>query len=114
MKAENEVIKKATTLNHSKRKCPFRIICSASKSGLGAVPQQEENSVWNPLSFASRFPTELEPKYSIDELELLAIIWLVEYFRSYVYGVQFKLISDHKVLATVLKVRRQTKHTIAD
>ena len=98
----NEAIKKATTLNHFKRKCPLRIICDASKSGLGAVLQQEEGT-WKPISFASRFLTELESKYSINELELLAIVWSIEYFRSYVYGVPFKIISDHKALATVLK-----------
>ena len=98
----NEAIKKATTLNHFKRKCPLRIICDASKSGLGAVLQQEEGT-WKAISFPSRFLTELESKYSINELELLAIVWSIEYFRSYVYGVPFKIISDHKALATVLK-----------
>ena len=60
--AVNEAIKKATTLNHFKRNCPLRIICDASKSGLGAVLQQEENGTWKPISFASRFLTELESK----------------------------------------------------
>ena len=107
--AVNEAIKKATTLNHFKRNCPLRIICDASKSGLGAVLQQEENGTWKPISFASRFLTELESKYSINELELLAIVWSVEYFRSYVYGVPFKIISDHKALATVLKGLKANK-----
>ena len=42
-------------------------------------------------------------------LKLLAIVWSVEYFRSYVYGVPFKIISDHKALATVLKGQKATK-----
>ena len=71
--------------------------------------QQEENGTWKPISFASRFLTELESKYSINELELLAIVWSVEYFRSYVYGVPFKIISDHKALATVLKGQKANK-----
>ena len=90
-------------MNHFKRDCPLRIICDASKAGLGAVLQQEENGEWQPLSFASRFLTEVKSKHSIEELELLAIVWSVEYFRSYVYGVPFKIISDHKALSTVLK-----------
>ena len=87
----------------------MRIICDASKAGLGAVLQQDENGKWQPLSFASRFLTELESKYSINELELLAIVWSVEYFRSYVYGVPFKIISDHKALSTVLKGQKGNK-----
>ena len=71
--------------------------------------QQEENGTWKPISFASRFLTELESKYSINELEQLAIVWSVEYFRSYVYGVPFKIISDHKALATVLKGKKANK-----
>ena len=105
----NEAIKKATTLNHFKRKCHLRIICDASKSGLGAVLQQQEEGTWKPISFASRFLTELESKYSITELELLAIVWSIEYFRSYVYGVPFKIISYHKALPTVLKGQKANK-----
>ena len=108
-KAVNEVIKKATSLNHFKRNCPLRMICDASKSGLGAVLQQEENSVWKAITFASRFLTELGSKYSIIELALLAIVWSVGYFWSYAYGVPFKIISDHKALATVLKGQKANK-----
>ena len=90
-KQVNNEIKRVTTLKHFKRNCPLRIICDASKAGLGAVLQQEENGEWKPLSFASRFLTELETKYSINELELLAIVWSVEYFRNYVYFFPFTL-----------------------
>ena len=45
----------------------------------------------------------------MNELELLAIVWSVEYFRSYVYGVQFKIISDHKALSAVLKGQEGNK-----
>ena len=33
----------------------------------------------------------------------------MESFRSYVYGVPFKIISDHKALATVLKGQKTNK-----
>ena len=70
----------------------MRIICDASKQGLGAVLQQrQDNSNWKPIGFASRFLTDFETKYSINELELLAIVWAIKHFKNYVYGVQFKL-----------------------
>ena len=56
-----------------------------------------------------KFLTELEAKYSINELELLAIVWSVEYFRNYVYGVKFEIKSDLKALATVLKGHKRNK-----
>ena len=40
---------------------------------------------------------------------MLAIVWAVEYLRSYVNGVPFKIISDHKALATVLKGQKANK-----
>ena len=48
-------------------------------------------------------------KYSINELELLAIVWAIEHFKNYLYGVQFKVISDHKALMSVLKPNRGNK-----
>ena len=73
----------------------MRIICDASNQGLGAVLQQHQNNQkWKLVSFASRFLTRFESKYSINELELLAVVWTIEYFENYVYGVKFKVISD--------------------
>ena len=55
------------------------------------------------------FSTNFEPKHSIDELELLAVVWAIERFESYVYGVKFQVILDHKALASVLKPTRSNK-----
>ena len=90
-------------LTHFRRNRPLRIICDASKNGLGAVLQQCDENKWKTISYASTFLTELETKYSINELELLAVVWSVEHFKNYVYGVSFGIVSDHKALQRVLK-----------
>ena len=54
-------------------------------------------------SLLSRFLTTFEHKYSITELELLAVVWAFEGFRNFVYGIQFEVISDHKALTAILK-----------
>ena len=106
----NDEIKEVVELSHFKRNQEIRIICDASKQGLGAVLQQSQtNGEWRPICFASRFLSDFESKYSINELELLAIAWAVEHFRNYVYGVHFKIISDHKALMSVLKPNRGNK-----
>ena len=106
----NQEIKSITELTHFKRNKKLRIICDASKQGLGAVlQQQQDNQEWKPVSFASRFLTNFEAKYSINELELLAVVWAIEHFRNYVYGVKFQVISDHKALASVLRPNRGNK-----
>ena len=71
----NKEVMKATELTHFKRNKPLRIICDASKQGLGAVLHYCEENEWKPIFYASRFLTELETKNSINELELLAVVW---------------------------------------
>ena len=78
---------------------PPRTICDASKQG--AVLQQSEEIAWEPISYASRFLTELETKYFLKEIEILAVVWSVDHKR-YVYGVNYWVVSDHKALRTVL------------
>ena len=102
-------MKKVAELTHFKRYKPLQIICDASKNGLGAVLQMNEQNSWKPLAYASRFVTELDSKYSKNELELLAVIWSIEHFKNYVYGVEFGVVSDHKVLQSVLKSNKGNK-----
>ena len=73
------------------------------------LQQRQYKSNWKPIGFASSILTDFETKYSINELELLAIVWAIKYFKNYVYGVQFKVVSDHKALLSVLKPNRENK-----
>ena len=106
----NDEIKGVVQLSHFKRNQENRIIRDASKQDLGAVLQQsQKNGEWRPICFAYRFLTDFESRYSINEIEFLAIVWAVEHFRNYVYGVKFKMISDHKALMSVLKPNRENE-----
>ena len=104
-----EALQKITEIGHFRRDAPVRIICDASKEGLGAVLQQQSELGWKPICFASRFLSEFESKYSTNELELLAVIWAIEHFRNYVYGTEFEVVSDHRALLSVLKANRSNK-----
>ena len=88
----------------------MRIVCDACHEGLGAIlMQKNDNEDWEPISCASRFLTNYEQKYSTNELELLAIVWAVEHFRNYIYGVKFEVVSDHKALETAIKSNHGNK-----
>ena len=63
-----EAIKEITAIKHFQRDGPARIICDASKEGLGAVLQQKPGAEWETTHLASRFLIEFEKKYSINEL----------------------------------------------
>ena len=91
------------------RVVPTRIICDASKEGLGAVLQQKQNTEWETAHYASRFLTEFEKKCSINELELFAVVWSIENARNFVYVTEVEIISDHKALASILKRNRSNK-----
>ena len=48
----------------------------ASTKGLGATLWQEQlDGKLKPIGFASRFLSDTEKKYAIDELEVLAVVW---------------------------------------
>ena len=73
-----------------------RIKCDASRSGLGAALEQLTVDGWKPISFASRFLNSSEECYSINELELLGVVWSIEYFKNYLYGKEFTVITNHR------------------
>ena len=69
------------------------------------------NSWWlKPISFASRFLNSSEERYSINELELLGVVWSIEYFKNYLYGKEFTIITDHLALLSILKEHRSNKN----
>ena len=86
-----------------------RIKCDVSRSGLGAALEQLTVDGWKPISFASRFLNSSEERYIINELELLGVVWSIEYFKNYLYGKEFTVITDHRALLSILKEHRSNK-----
>ena len=64
---------------------------------------------WKPISFASRFSNSNKERYSINELELLGVVWSIEYYKNYLYGKEFTNITDHRALLSILKEHRSNK-----
>ena len=80
-----------------------QVKCDASKEGLGACLEQKENNNWHPIAYASRFLNNNEPRYVINELELLAVVWSLEHFKYYLFGSHFTLQTDHQALLSTLE-----------
>ena len=86
------------------------VTTDASTKGLGATLWQEQpDGKLKPIGFASRFLSDTEKKYAINELELLAVVWGLEHFRLYVYGKPIKLLTDHQALEPLIKRNRSNK-----
>jgi len=83
----------------------FILTTDASNFALGAVLSQGIIGQDRPIAFASRTLNETETKYSTIEKELLAIVWAVKYFRPYLYGTKFTIVTDHKPLIWLFSLK---------
>ena len=61
------------------------------------------------MPYASRFLNTNEQKHSINELELLSVVWSIEHLKYYLYGSRFTLQTDHQALPSALKDNRGNK-----
>ena len=57
------------------------------------------------MAYASRSLNNVETHFTTSEKELLAIVWATKYFRPFLYGRRFKIISDHKPLVWIMNVK---------
>ena len=98
-------------LAHYNSDYPNVITTDASTKGLGATLWHEQpNGTLKPIGFASRFLSDTEKKYAINELELLAVVWGLEHFRLYIYGKPIKLLTDHQALEPLINKIAPIKH----
>ena len=75
-------IANATANSHYKPQIETRVKCDASRSGHGAALEQLTIDGWRPIAFTSRFSNLCEERYSVNELELLGVVWSIEYFKN--------------------------------
>ena len=98
-----------TENTHYNPQLETRIKCDASRSGLGAALEQLTVDGWKPISFASIFLNSNEERYSINELELLGVVWSIEYFKNNLYGKEFSIITDQRAFLSILKEHRSNQ-----
>ena len=99
----------ATENTHFNPTLETRIKSDASRQGLGAALEQLDCEGWKTVAFASRFLNSNEERYSINELELLGVVWAIEYFKYNLFGKNFTVLTDHRALLSVLKSHRSKK-----
>ena len=82
---------------------PFKLLTDASSTALGAILAQEDDDGNEfVICYASRILKAHEKHYSVTELECLAAVWAINYFRIYLYGFDFTLVTDHYALKWLL------------
>ena len=113
MDSIKEALINVTLLAYPIENSVFSITTDASNIAVGAVLQQYNNNIWEPLAFYSKKLSPAETKYSAFDRELLAIYLSIKHFRYFVEGRQFLVYTDHKPLthAIVSKTERSPRQT---
>ncbi|XP_019416042.1 PREDICTED: uncharacterized protein LOC109327378 [Lupinus angustifolius] len=80
----------------------FELMCDASDYAVGAVLGQRKSKVFHAIHYASKVLNEAQINYATTEKELLAIVYALEKFRSYLIGSKVVIYTDHAAIKYLL------------
>jgi len=81
---------------------PFKLMCDASNCALGAFLAQRIDKQQRVINYASRTLDVAQAKYTTIEKKLLAVVFALEQFRSYLFGA-LVVFTDHAAFKYLLK-----------
>ncbi|CAN6554942.1 unnamed protein product [Malus baccata var. baccata] len=81
---------------------PLELMCDASDYALGAVLGQRKDKQPHVIYYASRTLNDAQLNYSTTEKELLAVVFALDKFRSYLLGTKVIIYTDHAALKYLL------------
>ncbi|KAM1787839.1 hypothetical protein ACFX11_038202 [Malus domestica] len=81
---------------------PFELMCDASDYALGAVLAQRKDKQPHVIYYASRTLNDAQLNYSTTEKELLAVVFALDKFRSYLIGTKVIVYTNHAALKYLL------------
>ena len=91
---------------------PFEIICDASNYVVGVFLGQRVRRAAHVIYYASRTLDSAQCNYSTTEKELLAVVFALEKFHSYLLGTKVIFFSDHAALRYLLAKKKAKSRLI--
>ncbi|XP_075497315.1 uncharacterized protein LOC142534262 [Primulina tabacum] len=77
---------------------PFEVMCDASDTALGGVLGQKRDKCIHVIYYASMTLSAAQLNYATTEKELLAVVFALDKFRSYLIGSKVVVHTDHSAL----------------
>ena len=62
------------------------------------MSQLQQDGLHHPVAYAGRSLSAAERNYGITELETLAVVWAMSHYRSYLYGQDVTVYTDHSAV----------------
>ncbi|XP_052287336.1 uncharacterized protein LOC127898878, partial [Citrus sinensis] len=81
---------------------PFKLMCDASDYVVGAVLGQKVDRIHHVIYYASMTLNDAQLNYSTTEKEMLAVVFALQKFRSYLIGCKIIIFTDHAALKYLL------------
>ncbi|XP_071699273.1 uncharacterized protein [Rutidosis leptorrhynchoides] len=91
---------------------PFEIMCDASDFVAGAVLGQRVDRKPVVIYYASKTFSDAQVNYTTIEKELLAVVFALDKFRSYLWGSKVVVFSDHSALRHLLEKKESKPRLI--
>ena len=80
----------------------FELMCDASDYAIGAVLSLRKGKVFHAIYYASKVLNDAQVNYATTEKEMLAIVYALEKFRSYLVGSKVIVYTNHATIKYLL------------
>ena len=90
---------------------PFELMCDASDYAVGVVLGQRKDNKPHVIYYASKTLNDAQRNYTTTEKEMLAVVFALEKFRSYIIGTTTTVFTDHSALKHLLS-KKETKQRL--